>query len=439
VRTIAAIGALLLLPISWRKPRYGMIVLIGLQVLFLGGSLELDAEKFVYGAFFGILMLAWAPAFLHTKRTWIRHPISKWLLAILGLMLISRVVGATHGISTVDWFRDLSSMLNYSWILLGIYAFGPTVEIKKYAMFLLMSIAILTVPITLQWMYYRSTFDSEKAVLDNMTLGPGINLFGTFLAAAFLLDAKDTSSKRKFLLLTAGFVVAAFLTGTRGVLASLAAGSFAYFLLLRHEGKVSLRRVLSTLSVPVLLALLVTFVLTASRAIDMGALMGRYTEALTSEMLEDDTVQDRVMEVLDGWNAFRQNPVLGEGLGYRTESVYHIGGIEFQPNMLFMHNFYVYLLAKLGIIGFVVFIGFLASITRCAAREYFRRPASFEKYFFGSMVALMVALVMQSITASQFNDRLATGLLGIMVGMMIAMGVTTGQSTALVALRSRTA
>jgi O-antigen ligase len=270
-----------------------------------------------------------------------------------------------------------------------------------------------------------------------MTLGPGINLFGTFLAAAFLLDAKDTSSKRKFLLLTAGFVVAAFLTGTRGVLASLAAGSFAYFLLLRHEGKVSLRRVLSMLSVPVLLALLVTFVLTASRAIDMGALMGRYTEALTSEMLEDDTVQDRVMEALDGWNAFSRNPVLGEGLGYRTESVYHIGGIEFQPQMLFMHNFYVYLLAKLGITGVVVFVGFLASIIRCAAREYFRRPPSFEKYFFGSMVALMVALVMLSITASQFNDRLATGLLGIMVGMMIAMGVAVGQSTALVTLRPR--
>jgi O-antigen ligase len=89
--------------------------------------------------------------------------------------------------------------------------------------------------------------------------------------------------------------------------------------------------------------------------------------------------------------------------------------------MFFMHNFYAYVLTKFGITGFVVFVGFLISIIRSGAKTYFQRLTGFEKYYCGSMLTLMVALMLTSITGAAFNDRLSTGLLGIMVGMMIAI------------------
>jgi len=398
-----------------------MLLLVMLQVIFLGGSLELDAEKFVYGGFFGLLMLAWLPGFFRTRHMWISHPIVKWLLAVFGVILISRFAGAAHGIPTMDWFRDLSPMLNYAWILLGVYAFGPGSDMRKYGKFLLACIALVTIPITLQWMYFRALFDAPGTILDNATLGPGVTLFGVFLAAAFALEAKDKQTKRKFLVVAGGFVAAAFATGTRTVLASIGAGCFAYFLLFRREGRVSFRRVISVVAIPLALVPLVLFALSATKLIDTDPLTGRYAEALTSEMLEDDTVQDRVMETLDAWNAFRQSPLLGQGLGYRTETVYHIGGVELEPGAFFVHDFYAYLLAKLGITGFVVFVGFLLSIIYQAIKGYFRRPDGFEKYYFGSMAALMAALMLMSLAGSQFNDRLSTAFLGIMVGMMVAM------------------
>jgi O-antigen ligase len=421
MKPIAAVVGLLLLPFCWGKPRYGMLLLVMIQVIFLGGSLELDAEKLVYGAFFCLLMLAWLPGFFRTRQAWISHPIAKWLLAVFGVILISRFAGAAHGIPTIDWFRDLSPMLNYSWILLGVYAFGPGLDMRKYGKFLLACIAIVTIPITLQWMYFRALFDSPGTIVDNATLGPGVTVFGVFLAAAFALEAKDKHTKRKFLLIAGAFVAAAFATGTRTVLASIAAGCFAYFLLFRREGKVSFRGVISVVAIPLLLVPLVLYTLSATKLIDTGPLTGRYGEVLTSEMLEDDTIQDRVMETLDAWNAFRQSPLLGQGLGYRTETVYHIGGVEFEPGAFFVHDFYAYLLAKLGITGFVVFVGFLICIIYRAIRGYFQRPDGFEKYYFGSMVALMSALMLMSLAGSQFNDRLSTAFLGIMVGMMIAM------------------
>src|SRR5580692_1268145 len=137
MKLVTAVLALLLLPFCWGKPRYGMLLLLGTQVIFLGDSLELDPEKFVYGALFVLLMLAWLPGFWHTRRLWIRHPVAKWLLAVFGVILVSRWVGAVHGIPTVDWIRDLSPMLNYSWIFLGIYTFGPEVNLRKYAKVLL--------------------------------------------------------------------------------------------------------------------------------------------------------------------------------------------------------------------------------------------------------------------------------------------------------------
>jgi len=404
-----------------------MLLLVMLQVVFLGGSLELESGKFVYAFFFGLLMLAWLPGFFRTRPNWIKHPITKWLIGVFAIILISRFAGAAHGISTMDWFRDLSPMLNYSWIFLGVFAFGPELDLRRYCKFLLACIAVITIPITLQWMYYRALVDMPGMILDNATLGPGITLFGTFLASAFVLEAKDKGTRRKFLVIAGAFVLAAFATGTRTVLISIAAGCFVYFLLFRSEGKVSFRRLISAVAVPLALVPLILFVLATTKIIDTDPLTGRYGEALTSEMLEDDTIQDRVMETLDSWNAFTQSPLLGQGLGYRAPTLYHIGGVEFQPDQFFIHDFYAYLFAKLGITGFVVFSGFLGSIILQGIKGYFRRTEGFEKYYFGSIVALMAALILTSLAGSQFNDRLSTALLSIMVGMMIAMGRRAGK------------
>jgi O-antigen ligase len=373
-------------------------------------------------------MLAWLPGLLRTRRAWIKPGMTKWLLVLFVFFLISRAIGEEHGIPAVDWFRDLSPMLNYLWIFLGVYALAPHVDTRKYAVSLLTFIAILTVPITLQWMYYRSFLSSAPDLLDNTTLGPGITMFGAFLSIALVLDAKDKRTKRKFVYLTLGFFAAAFLSGTRVVVASIVAGLFAYFLLLRREHKVSFRSAISG-SIWVTGGLLVLVVtLAATKVIDVSGMIDRYTETTTSEMMEDDTIKDRIIETVDGWNAFMQSPLVGQGLGYRTETVYTVGEVEFQPESFFMHNFYIYLLSKFGIVGSIIFLAFLISILRHAIKGYFRRLDGFDKYYFGSMAALMIALLLMSITAAAFIDRLETALLGIMVGTMIGMDQRKSES-----------
>jgi O-antigen ligase len=429
VKSVAAVLALLLLPFCWRRPRYGMLVLLGLQVLFLGESLELDPEKFVYAGFFVLLMLAWLPGFWRTRKLWIRHTIAKWLLAVFGVILVSRMVGAAHGIPAVDWLRDLSPMLNYSWIFLGIYAFGPGVNLRKYAQVLLVAVAILTIPITVEWMYFRTFIDLHTEIIENRTLGPVITLFGTFLALAFMLEARDKWARRKFLLLAIGFVGAAFLSGTRVAVAGIATGSIAYFLLLRREGKTSFRRVFSAIAVPLVLTPFLLVFLAATRVVDMDAFTSRFSETVTSEMLEDDTIQDRVTETLDSLNAFQGSPIVGQGLGFRTQTVYHMGRVTYEPDLFYMHNFYAYLLAKLGITGFVIFLGFLISIVRSATKSYFRMPDGFEKYYMGAMASLIVGLMLLSVASAVFDDRLTTALLGIMVGMMIAINRREAEPT----------
>jgi hypothetical protein len=421
VKPITAVLALLFLPVCWVKPRYGMLLLVALQVVFLGGSLQLAAEKFVYGAFFGILMLAWLPGLVSTRSLWIKHPITKWLMGVYGVVLISRVVGATNGIATLDWFRDFSPQLNYAWILLGVYAFGPEVDVRKYARFLLTGIAILAIPITLQWMAFREFIDPETQIIDNATLGPSVTLFGTFLSLAFVLDAKDKHTKRKYLAITGAFLAAALLSGTRINVASTMVGFFTYFLLFRHEHKISFKKAVSALAVPAALVMVAFAALAGGNVISTEEFVSRYGKVVTPEMLEDDTFKDRVTETLDAWNAFTERPIAGQGLGYKSETVYTVGTVSYQPEMYFMHNFYVYLLAKFGVTGFLVFLGFLISITRSAIKGYFRRTESFEKYYFGAMAALMTALMLESLAASQFGERLPTALLGIMVGMMVAL------------------
>src|SRR5438128_884307 len=114
-----------------------MLIVVLFQTVLLGTSPDLETNKFIFGALFGLQLLWWMPRMLRTRQQWLQHSLARWVIALFLLFVVSRFVGMSHGIDVLDWFRDLSPMLNYVWILMGVAAFGRTKDIGSYCKILL--------------------------------------------------------------------------------------------------------------------------------------------------------------------------------------------------------------------------------------------------------------------------------------------------------------
>src|SRR5271163_1290123 len=166
MRLLLLLAAVLLAPFCITRPKYGMLVLILFQTILLGTSADLETNKFIFGALFGLQLLWWMPGILRTRQQWLKQSLARWVVALFLLCALSRFVGMSHGIAALDWFRDLSPMLNYVWILIGVAAFGAAKDLRRYCKIMLCVLGILSVISTAQFLYLRD-FLSQPIALFN--------------------------------------------------------------------------------------------------------------------------------------------------------------------------------------------------------------------------------------------------------------------------------
>ena len=428
MRLLLLTVACLLTPFCVSRPKYGMLVLIVFQATLLGGSAELETNKFIFGGLFGLQLLWWIPRMLRTRQQWIKQPLAQWVTGLFLLFAVSRLVGMAHGISALDWFRDLSPMLNYVWILMGVAAFGAGKNTRGYCKLLLFFLAILSVISTAQLLSFRDFLSGPIAFFDSINVTPIVILFGVFLALSLASDDTQVRSRKQYWIIASGFVACGLLTGTRTNSISIFAGLATYTWLLGREGMIKPSKVVIKTVLPFAVVTGLFLMTVAYGFLDTGKLFERYKEPFSEDFLEDATLTNRIAEGVDAWNAFTASPIVGQGLGYKMPTVFQLGMEYYTPEMYFVHNFYFYVLAKFGLLGIVTFAGFFVSVIRTSIRGYFRSAPGINKGLYAGVACLMVALIVESITAAQFNERFPTAFLGVLLGMIIAMEVENRMS-----------
>jgi O-antigen ligase len=426
------------MPLILRVPVYGMVLLLVSQFVFLGNGPEMSYSKFVYAGLFLACMVLWTPKIVTVLRLYFHEPIIHWTLLLFVMCAASLGQGRIHGVPAVDWLRDFNVLVNYLWIVPAVLSFTSAKDVRRKLNVLTLVGVALTIVAANVYAVLRgfTSFlipgagiflrEAEQPWLTpTNTIADSWMLFAFFVPLAMVsVRYRERRGAKGFLLLLAIGAAGTVLSGTRSSLFAIVGGVvFIYFLRLLEPKGATKPKELRAVAIVFGGSAVLLIALSLAGLINASTLLDRME--ISPQVLVDTSISNRFTESHDAYVAFRESPIFGQGLGYRLPTVFDVGNLAIAENFFFVHNYYAWVLCKFGIIGVIVWGGFLLSIFRTAVRGFRKATDAFEKEFYGGMAAWLVALAIQSITSSRFNDRGTTAFLGITIGMMLALKYRT--------------
>jgi hypothetical protein len=397
------------------RTSWELFLLFGLQSVLLGASDELDIGKLIFAAIYVLTLLLWSQRIV-TYGFAGYEPLVRWTVALMGLGIFSRLWGMYLGVSTVDWVRDFLPLLHFSWILVGAFAFISRRNIwQAYLVFVGVAI-LLTFAVTDNYLVVRQLNVEGWGLIKYVRSSDAVVLFGVFMTAPMTVPGVSPY-RAWFILLAGGFVSAALLTGTRSHVIAILAGLVFYFWLTAKEerGVVRSRRLAVVGS---MVLGVVAFGLTLSTGlIDSQMVIARAEQVGSADY---QGLAYRYQEAVGAWDGFRRSPVFGQGLGYAIPQVFMDTG-PIDSDLFMVHDFYMYVPLKFGIIGIAVFLGVLVSMVRTAISTFRQAQEPFDRAFAAGLASLLVALLVESITSSRFTDRTSTAMLAILFACLLSI------------------
>jgi O-antigen ligase len=387
------------------------------QALLLGSTPELTPQKVFLGLMIMFVGVAWSLPVLFDLGRWIEQPLARWILLVLFLCFASRITGAVNHIKTIDWARDFTTMMNYVWTFYVLLGFKLHQNIRRLYAAVLVVVGVFTVYVTTYYLQIRG-FTEGTDWSRNIRPSDGVVLFGTFMSLG-MANASTGKIRRRWLLVNTAFLLATLLTGTRTHLIALPAGYITVAWLLIRDRNPGARRMLLGLVAPAVIALSLFVGSVATGLISKDAVLDRIEKA--EEGTEAMTIVNRIQEARDSIQVFSKHPIFGVGLGYKLGEVFVIGHSLDPQDDYFIHNFYLYVLVKFGLVGVFVFGGFLMSPFITAVKGYRRADSAFERGIFGGIAGLMASLYVESLAANRFSDRTSTALMAMVFAMLMVL------------------
>lgn len=213
------------------------------------------------------------------------------------------------------------------------------------------------------------------------------NPFGTYLLILFLFYWGYSLREKKLFLniLSVVFLVALFLTGSRGAYLSLiVALPFIFIGFSKNEVKKNLFKTVLFFSGSLALTWLIMYIapiVQESLGLDVS---------LLDSLLRSGSLENSSTGRFEFWKAairvFAERPLTGFGLGTFFQS-YFIGYGGNQWYSRFAHNHYLQILAELGIVGLILFMAFIFSTLFAFWKIY--RSKDHPPYFIGIAAAFI--------------------------------------------------
>ena len=343
----------LVLFLSWfSAPMIIVLMMVQMPVSLESGRVTLNlADPFaiVMGMTFALIIIQRK----YITRIWVDYRIGYWLFAAFSILSLSFIVGFFE-IGYSEWAlynRLVGSGILLSYLFVGAAATGFWGEFAVRTAIKSLSAALVLVAcfeflgrlaldqnslITLGWSNLRWT-----GFLSNP------NSFSFFLITSFCLifvfGCKNSRINEKIIEYSAlsSVVLLLYLANSKAAMISLFVISM---FLMKLDWKKLVFAVLGAIVTYVVLIGLNDFI---SYLYDSGGIKFMGQERVR-ELLS--TQPDRILSLIEGWNMFLENPILGGGLGAFYESQAATG----VP--LVIHNSFLWILAEMGLLGFVVIV-----------------------------------------------------------------------------------
>ncbi len=208
--------------------------------------------------------------------------------------------------------------------------------------------------------------------------------------------------------------VALVLTFSRGYWMGAALG----ILLLALMTKGGSRRRIMTLSfLSAVVVVVVASLMFPKVFVDIAGGLGT---RLATAGLQDLSLKNRLAESLAVLKNVKTSPIIGHGMG--AEFTFFNLIINLSTTTWYIHNAFLFLLYKLGIVGMALYLIYYLYILTKTAAYAFRCSEESTRLMLLSFVSVMCVMLIVSITSPQFYDRVAilvlTTVWGISAGTM---------------------
>jgi len=424
----------LLLALSFYKPLWGLLILIG---FFLAPGLFNTPEVTPLETFWGVLFAAGfggalARAFFEKKKLLLPLREESFLWGALFFLLwgaISLLVTFREGEKLIWWLRKYVDFVGYFLVFWVVWCISEKKESWiKVLVSLFFFVGVVKGIQQLIWYY----FNFQEAITGNdfqlLRRGAYAEFFGfpgSILAMCFYLNSKMRREKIFYGILVLFFLLLLGLSFTRSVW--LGFGISLLVLLIGFKGlRAGVAKVL------------------ASFLLFLGAILGGIIFFQQGSVIYlfhwinvrlfsffklqfDVSILDRFAEWKSLWALSWQRPFLGHGIGggftfYSVNpwSWVEEGGIG-RVTIRYSHNLYLYLFYTLGMVGLFLFLFIIFGLLKTTRKIWNKTEDSFVKAYCAALFSICVGFLVTAVTCPIFMGKTNSVLIGLLMGIVAVL------------------
>jgi O-antigen ligase len=346
--------------VAWSYPRpvTAMVTVILLNIVLIEQSEQISPLEICVGIYSYGYALYWFLSKIFLQRRKIFSGVADLLLAAFITLAAVSVILLVARQGSVDWwFREMITIAG-----LGFYfPAKDAMQTERGLRSLLIAFLILSVGIAVYNLISYRTASLTASYLWELWSGRKAFGAGFFFGSAVLLMSIFLHLRGLLwkLLAVLGFVLTALalaFTFSRGFWIGTTFGIAVLLLLVEQRRRMEL---LLTVSLGGLLAAFIVLVFAGN--LGDAILRAISTRLFTSSSFTQDiSLANRIAETQWALKLFAESPVIGYGYGTLVPHYNLILGVTEYSN--YLHNSYIYVLVKVGILGAVLFFGFLGTV-----------------------------------------------------------------------------
>ena len=405
---------------SFSRPVVAIITIIILYFSVVEGSEEITLPEVAFAAyFFGYLGFWFVKRIFFQRVSVITSAADKFLVSFFFVGCSSVVIIVSNGGSILSWLREFITLSYLMLIFPARDALKSEIDFKLVTS----GFVVLVFAVAVRNLVEYATASATAVYLWELISNRrpfGAHFFFPVVVVGMSLFVHG-ADRRRFLFLTLSLAsgVALALTFTRGFWLAAAVGLIVLFFLVDWRAKI--RMVITWLIMGTIA--IGSLYLFAGRAVEfiVDALVVRV--GTFGNTLQDLSVAERIAESKTVIGLIAENPLLGYGMG-ATFKHYNILD-RFTDDQLYIHNGYLYLLFKVGLLGTLFFLGFYISVLfRGFKLSRSGMLSPFVLAVSRGCTCILVAMLFVTITSNVFRDK--ESLLVVALASAVIMALKEG-------------
>lgn len=394
-------GAVLLL-LRWLflSPLSGMTFVLAISALFIRSTEDITPYEIAYTVLFTIAILGWFAGRLLQGQPVTETKTDTLLVWFLVLCVVSIVPTVILGNNPFKWLRELVPLLLFLPYFLVVNLLNRKVEV--YRICLAYAVVCLSIG-TVNIYDYINNVSNAKFLWEILAgrRAPGEPLFYTTLITLIVvLVYGGLRGWKRFaaLGLMTFCTVALAITFSRGYWVASAIALSVAFALMAPAMRWRLLRYGAILS---LFGVTAIYLFMDQLLFDILTAMGDRLATVFSSSL-DVSVRNRLVESAAAFDKILGSPIWGYGFGayYRYRAL-----IPSEMPTWYVHNVYLYLWMKIGLIGLVVFLIWYLNVILHGYQVYRRLKDPLLKPLLLSVVSLLISMIPLAVTSPQFIQK----------------------------------